>query len=101
MNLKAADRRKLNNLPELKALSTGHHSYQKYTELWQALMDAVSEKFGLNIQAVVLSGTDNPSRRNHPLHIEGTEDETVENCFLTVSIYKMPHGSIEFTGYFS
>ena len=101
MKITAANRKKLNNLPELKAISTGHHTYEKYTQLWQALMGVVTEKFGLNIQAVVLSGLENPSRRVHPLHIEGTEADTIEDCFLTVSIYKMEHGSIEFTGYFS
>lgn len=103
MRINSKTRKALNNIRALASLNNSNPmTYEKYIQLYQALHEEM-EAMGFSILAVthVDRSVEQTERRNHELHVNGTEDEIVENCFFVVSIYSFNSGKIEFTGYFS
>jgi hypothetical protein len=103
MRINAADRKALNHCPSLIDLNHGKPmTYSRYVELYNTLQDEVN-RLGVSILGVttVDRSIEQTERRRYELHVNGTEDETVDNCVFCVSIYEFENGKIEFVGYFS
>ena len=103
MRINAATRKALNHCPSLIDLNHGKPmTYSCYVGLYNALQDEV-DRLGFAILGVttVDRSMGQTERRRHELHVNGTEDEIVENCVFVVSIYEFDGVNIEFTGYFS
>ena len=105
MKITAKTRKGLNNCPALRSLNNGNPmTYSRYIELYNQLQDEVNAQ-GLSVMGVthIDKSVECTERRRHELHVNGTEDEIIENCVFCVSIYNYPCPSekLEFTGYFS
>jgi hypothetical protein len=103
MRINAADRKALNHCPSLIDLNHGKPmTYSRYVELYNTLQDEVN-RLGVSILGVttVDRSIEQTERRRHELHVNGMEDEIVDNCVFCVSIYEFENGKVEFVGYFS
>jgi hypothetical protein len=94
---------KLNNSPQMQALSRLHPNATAAAEAFCNLME-LAEQNGVVVLPVIGGGTrleGGTEHFSHPLALAGTEDEPIDDSTLVRQVYKLPHGSVEVTAYFS